>query len=85
MFLRCLNLQKLLNESIPHLGAALLGHVLGAAWSCYRVSSTQSLRMVYQNQIVPEACENHDLMGDWWDIRIQHAVCSIRFVLFSQY
>lgn len=64
----------LLNESIPHLGAALLGHVLGAAWSCYRVSSTQSLRMLYQNQIVPEACDNHDLMGDWWDIRIRHAI-----------
>ncbi|KIM37933.1 hypothetical protein M413DRAFT_448195 [Hebeloma cylindrosporum] len=64
----------LLNESIPHLVAALLGHVLGAAWSCYRVSSTQAHRAVYENQIIPEACDNHDFMGDWWDIRIRHAI-----------
>jgi hypothetical protein len=85
MFWRCLNLQKLLNESIPHLGAALFGHVFGTAWSCYRVLSTQSLRVVYQNQIVPEACDNQDLLGDWWGIRIQHAVCSIRFIFFGRY
>jgi len=84
MSLQYLNLHKLLNESIPHLVAGLSGHILGAIWSCYRVSSMQSLRTIYQNQIVPEACGNHDLLGDWWDNRIQHAVCSIRFVLFNR-
>jgi len=34
----------------------------------------QSLRNIYRYQIVPEACNNQDFMGDWWDVRIQHAI-----------
>jgi hypothetical protein len=68
---------QILNESIPHLVAAVLGHIFGTAWSGYRVQSMKNLRSIYQNYILPEACDNHDLLGNWWDTRIDHGVCTL--------
>uniref|UniRef100_A0A8H8CEP1 Uncharacterized protein n=1 Tax=Psilocybe cubensis TaxID=181762 RepID=A0A8H8CEP1_PSICU len=74
IWLFSLALVTILNESIPHLGAAFFGHVLGTGWAGYRVSSSQALTSFYRRHIVPEACGGKDLLGGWWDIRIQHAV-----------
>ncbi|KAF8154025.1 hypothetical protein B0H34DRAFT_799931 [Crassisporium funariophilum] len=69
-----LALVTLLNESIPHLGAALLGHILGAAWAAYRVESTYRMMKTYRNDIVPGLCNDVDLLGNWWEVRIHHAI-----------
>ncbi|KAF8175156.1 hypothetical protein BJ912DRAFT_822266, partial [Pholiota molesta] len=74
LWLFVLALVTILNESIPHLVAAVLGHIFGTAWSGYRVQSMKNLRSIYQNYILPEACDNHDLLGNWWDIRIDHGI-----------
>ncbi|KAF8064161.1 hypothetical protein FPV67DRAFT_1420008 [Lyophyllum atratum] len=63
----------ILNESLPHLGASLAGHVLGTAWAAFRVSSTEKLRRNYENLVVNGACQT-DFMGDWWSLRRVHTI-----------
>ncbi|KAF9563225.1 hypothetical protein CPC08DRAFT_760988 [Agrocybe pediades] len=67
IWLFVLSIVTLLNESIPHLGAALLGHMLGTAWAAYRVYFIRQLRDRYRGQIVPDACGGTDFMGGWWE------------------
>ncbi|KAF9480665.1 hypothetical protein BDN70DRAFT_877383 [Pholiota conissans] len=74
LWLFVLALVTILNESIPHLIAAVFGHILGTAWSGYRVYSVKHLKSLYRDHIVPEACGNRDMLGNWWDVRISHAI-----------
>ncbi|KAJ3514816.1 hypothetical protein NLJ89_g2146 [Agrocybe chaxingu] len=74
IWLFILALVTIVNESIPHLMAAVAGHLLGAGWSAYRVDSTRRLMNLYRTKIVPEACGGEDLLQNWWEIRIQHAI-----------
>ncbi|KAF9556447.1 hypothetical protein CPC08DRAFT_92421 [Agrocybe pediades] len=74
IWLFSLAMVTILNESLPHLGAALFGHVLNSAWAAYRLKSTYSLTKLYRTAIVPQACAGQDLLGSWWDLRIRHAI-----------
>lgn len=75
---------QVLNESIPHLGAGFFGHVLGTAWAGYRVYSTHGLMDRYRNHIVPKACNGRDIMGDWWENRIDDGVRIPLTLLFAR-
>ncbi|PPR00909.1 hypothetical protein CVT26_015519 [Gymnopilus dilepis] len=74
IWLLSLALVAILNESIPHLGAAFLGHVLNTAWAGYRIRSTLSLTNLYRSKIVAGACQDVDVMGHWWDVKLQHSI-----------
>ncbi|KDR76142.1 hypothetical protein GALMADRAFT_156270 [Galerina marginata CBS 339.88] len=74
VWLFILSFVAILNESIPHLGTTLLGHLLSTGWAGYRVYSTRGLMNFYRNQITPQACSGHDFMGDWWENRIGDAL-----------
>lgn len=78
-----------MNESLPHLGAALFGHILGTAWTGFRVSGTRTFEDDYRKYIVNGPCQT-DLLGSWWDLRLGHAVsesitCGIRSILTPVY
>ncbi|PPQ64909.1 hypothetical protein CVT24_008249 [Panaeolus cyanescens] len=79
IWLLILSVITIVQESIPHLGAAFFGHVLGTAWSSYRLRSTVVMMQLYRTQIVPGACGGIDLVGNWWEIRISHAVPIVVF------
>jgi hypothetical protein len=63
-----------MNESLPHLGAALFGHILGTAWAGYRTSSTKSFERDYQRFIANGPCRTDLMVPSWWDMRMQHTV-----------
>ncbi|KAF5381933.1 hypothetical protein D9757_007589 [Collybiopsis confluens] len=69
-----LSLATILNESLPHLGAAIAGHVLVTAWAGYRIRNTHKLREHYQELIVHQVCEGVDFLGAWWDVRTDHTI-----------
>lgn len=73
---------QVVTESIPHLSAAVLGHVLGAAWASYRLASLNTLKYRYSEEIVPFACSGIDLFDTLWDVKIQRAVCRMVFSVF---
>ncbi|KAJ2936793.1 hypothetical protein H1R20_g317, partial [Candolleomyces eurysporus] len=74
LWLFTVGLVAILNESLPHLGAALIGHILGGAWASSRISSTKEMAKIYRETIVPRACDNVDLLGSWWDLRLAHTI-----------
>lgn len=74
-----LGLVAILNESIPHLGAAFFSHVLAAAWSSTRIQGARSLASFYRQTIVRGPCANSDLLGNWWELRLAHTVPVVVF------
>ena len=72
---------KILSESLPHLGAALAGHVLGIGWAGYRIRSSYDMLDMYRHQIVTSACGGLDPLKNWWQVKISHAVSLIHRVM----
>ncbi|KAF5332053.1 hypothetical protein D9758_016561 [Tetrapyrgos nigripes] len=71
IWLFLLSFAAILNESLPHLGAALAGHVLVTAWAGYRLRSSRSVQNLYNAFIVQGPCGT-DFLGDWWSLRQSH-------------
>ncbi|KIK56193.1 hypothetical protein GYMLUDRAFT_47407 [Collybiopsis luxurians FD-317 M1] len=74
VWLFLLSFVTILNESLPHLGAAIAGHVLVTAWAGYRIENTYKLQEHYQQLIVQQACDGVDFLGGWWNVRTDHAI-----------
>jgi len=74
IWLFLLSFVTILNESLPHLGAAIAGHLLVTAWAGYRIENMQKLHYHYQDLIVDQACDNVDFLGNWWDARTDHSI-----------
>ncbi|KAF8990258.1 hypothetical protein BDQ17DRAFT_1372156 [Cyathus striatus] len=69
-----LSVVTILNESLPHLGAVLLAHILSAGWASFRVQSSEKLANVYRGTIVPGPCGGIDHLQNWWEMRRMHAI-----------
>ncbi|KAJ3930807.1 MAG: hypothetical protein NXY57DRAFT_277247 [Lentinula lateritia] len=74
VWLLLLSLVTILNESLPHLGAAIAGHVLVTAWAGYRLNNTYKLQGHYETLIVQQACNDVDFLGSWWNVRADHTI-----------
>ncbi|KAJ2915349.1 hypothetical protein MD484_g5063, partial [Candolleomyces efflorescens] len=74
LWLFTIGLVAILNESLPHLGAAFFGHVLGGAWATSRITSTKNLVAFYSGVIVDGPCRGYDPLGPWWNVRLEHTV-----------
>jgi len=68
----------ILNESLPHLGASLVGYILGMACAAFRVASTEKLWHHYESLVVNGACQAN-LMGGWWNFRKVHTLPILAF------
>ncbi|KAL1741800.1 hypothetical protein HDZ31DRAFT_66583 [Schizophyllum fasciatum] len=76
----------ILNESLPHLLASGVSHVLATAWAGYRIHQTIDIRSIYYRLISADdggACGDVDMLGPWWDMRIQHAIPIVIFNALS--
>lgn len=58
----------LMNESIPHVIASLLTHVLATVWSGFQISHTANFRADFNRIIVDGTC-GVPLLGGYWDDR----------------
>jgi hypothetical protein len=74
LWLFAVSLWAILNDSIPHLAVGVAGHVLDSAWAGFRIKFTMSLHEDYEKYIVRGACDGADILGDWWDVRLSHAI-----------
>ncbi|TEB30876.1 hypothetical protein FA13DRAFT_1814301 [Coprinellus micaceus] len=78
-----LSLVAILNESLPHLGAAFAGHILAAGWSSSRIQGAKSLAALYRDVIIAGPCEGADLLGPWWEMRLAHTIPVVVFNILS--
>lgn len=60
----------LLNESIPHIIASLLTHVLATGWSGFQISHTATFRRDFNHYITDGACAGvPSLLPNYWHQR----------------
>ncbi|CAG7853733.1 SubName: Full=Uncharacterized protein {ECO:0000313/EMBL:CCA69987.1} [Serendipita indica DSM 11827] len=69
----------ILNESIPHLSAALLSSALALVWSGVQISRTKAFQQQFNTFIKDGACNGTDLISSYWSERAKIEVPS--FVL----
>ncbi|KAJ3752849.1 hypothetical protein EV360DRAFT_75002 [Lentinula raphanica] len=74
VWLFLLSFVTILNESLPHLGSSIAGHILVTGWAGYRLNSTFKLQSHYQTLIVHQACNGADFLGTWWEVRMGHTI-----------
>lgn len=61
-----------LNESIPHLIAALITNVLSTAWSAFQLSRTGQFQFDYETLVVNDACDGNDVIEGFWTERMRY-------------
>ncbi|KAF7297186.1 hypothetical protein MIND_00951700 [Mycena indigotica] len=66
LWLLSMSMMTLLNESLPHLFAALAARALSLGWAGFRLSGNMNLYHAYEHVIAVGKCNGFDPMGDWW-------------------
>lgn len=56
----------LLNESVPHIVAALLTHVLATTWSAFQLADTRRFQESFLTLTVDGACKGVSLLPNYW-------------------
>jgi len=65
----------LLNESIPHILASLLTHIMATAWASFQISNTASFRANFNRVISRGACAGiPNLLPHYWEDRARAEV-----------
>lgn len=60
---------QILNESIPHIIASLLTHVLATAWSGFQIKHTADFRTNFSRLATNGACKPINLLPKYWKDR----------------
>ncbi|KAF9270578.1 hypothetical protein L218DRAFT_914723 [Marasmius fiardii PR-910] len=65
-----MSIVAILNESIPHILASLLTHVLATGWSGYQINHTATFRRDFSRVITQGACQGKTLLPNFWTQRV---------------
>ncbi|KAH8120511.1 hypothetical protein DFH11DRAFT_1757718 [Phellopilus nigrolimitatus] len=71
-----MSIVAILNESMPHIIASLLTHVLATAWGGYQISSTSDFRMMFNRLTTNGAC-GINLLSTYWKDRAAAEIPSL--------
>jgi hypothetical protein len=65
-----MSIVAILNESIPHILAALMTHVLATAWSVYQIFNTASFQSEFARSTIRSGqCGGVNLLPNYWTER----------------
>lgn len=64
-----MSIVALLNESIPHICAALVTQLLVTIWTLFQVTQTEQFRQSFARIITNDACHGMKLLGNYWQER----------------
>ncbi|KAG8774956.1 hypothetical protein FRC15_000894 [Serendipita sp. 397] len=87
-----MSIVAILNESIPHIAASLITHILATAWSVYQIFNTASFRNEFTRSTIQSGlCGGINLLPDYWTKRrsaelavlIVNCVSLIAFIILS--
>ncbi|KAF8592010.1 hypothetical protein K439DRAFT_1379802 [Ramaria rubella] len=74
-----MSIVALLNESIPHICAALVTHLLVTVWTIFEIFQTEQFRQEFARLTTNGACSPHNLLGTYWDQRKDAEIMSAVF------
>lgn len=75
-----ISIVALLNESIPHVLASLLTHVMATAWGAFQITSTATFRANFKRVINTDgACGQTLLDPSYWQARSRLEISSLGF------
>jgi hypothetical protein len=60
---------QLLNESVPHIIAAFLTHIMVTAWSIFQIMHTANFRSEFNRLTTRGACNGVNLLPTYWRAR----------------
>jgi hypothetical protein len=61
----------LLNESIPHICASMVTHLMATSWAAFRIHDTAVFNSQFNEVIVLGACQGVEIMPNYWDVRFR--------------
>ncbi|PPQ63696.1 hypothetical protein CVT24_004276 [Panaeolus cyanescens] len=64
-----MSIVAILNESIPHILASLVTHVMATAWGAFQIYHTAVFRSEFNRVISNGACRNVPLLTEYWNAR----------------
>lgn len=64
-----MSIVALLNESIPHILASLVTHLMATAWAGFQITHTANFRSDFNRVITHGACKNVALLPHYWNAR----------------
>ncbi|KAG6919586.1 hypothetical protein DXG01_004250 [Tephrocybe rancida] len=74
-----MSIVALLNESIPHILASLLTHLMGTAWAGFQIKHTAQFRSDFTRVIAQGACKGMPLLPTYWHNRFVAEMTSLAF------
>ncbi|KAL5534527.1 hypothetical protein ACEPAG_990 [Sanghuangporus baumii] len=72
-----MSIVAILNESIPHIIASLLTHVLATAWGGFQIWHTNNFRENFVKLTAHGACDGINLLSTYWKPRANAEVASL--------
>jgi hypothetical protein len=72
-----MSLVALLNESIPHILASLLTHVLATGWTVFQIFHTAHFHSDFNRVITHGACNGISLLPNYWEARSRAEIPSL--------
>ncbi|KAJ3509801.1 hypothetical protein NLJ89_g5026 [Agrocybe chaxingu] len=78
-----MSIVALLNESIPHILASLVTHMMATAWTAFQITHTANFRSNFNRVITNGACRGVALLPNYWDARSKAEIPSLTFNVLS--
>jgi hypothetical protein len=73
-----MSIVALLNESIPHIFASMLTHMISTGWAVFQITNTSSFRSVFQRIIVQGTCKGTPILSaTYWTVRAKAEVAGL--------
>ena len=72
-----MSIVSLLNESMPHIFASLLTHVMATGWATFQITRTATFHSEFNRVITKGACKQITLLPHYWEARGQAEIPSL--------
>jgi hypothetical protein len=72
-----ISIAALLNESIPHILASLVTHMMATAWAAFKITNTANFRSDFNRVVTHGACNGTSLLPKYWRDRGEAEIPSL--------
>lgn len=72
-----MSIVALLNQSIPHIIASLVTHMMATAWAAFQIAHTADFRSDFDRVITNGACKGVSLLPYYWHARSRAEIPSL--------